>query len=307
MNTTQTLRNASLIALGCLAAWSAQAQDRLVVPLSDAARPAVLEVNTLGTTITVSATDGKEVVIVARQNAAAETDRVARDNTVKDVKEAARNDARRGPEARTPPRAKDSAGDDEASTAGLHRIPNTSIGLTATEENNIVTVNTDFTRQSLTLDISVPRNTSVRLKTVNGGDMTVTGVRGEHELSNVNGRIVANDIAGSLVASTTNGTIRASFTDVTAGKPMSFSTFNGDVDVTFPAKLAATLRVSSGHGELFTDFDAAVQPQPPVVTQGGQNGRYEVRLERETVVLVGKGGPDIRFKTFNGNVMVRKR
>jgi len=25
------------------------------------------------------------------------------------------------------------------------------------------------------------------------------------------------------------------------------------------------------------------------------------------VVAVGKGGPDIRFKTFNGNVMVRKR
>jgi hypothetical protein len=44
-----------------------------------------------------------------------------------------------------------------------------------------------------------------------------------------------------------------------------------------------------------------------VVTQGSPNGRYEVRLERETVVVVGKGGPDIRFKTFNGNVMVRKR
>src|SRR5262249_4977997 len=167
--------------------------------------------------------------------------------------------------------------DDEANTAGLHRIPNTSIGLTATEENNVVTVTTDFTRQTPALDISVPRNTSLRLKTLNGGDMTVTGVRGDHELSNVNGRIVANDIAGSLVASTTNGAIRASFTEVTAGKPMSFSTFNGDVDVTFPAKLAATLRVTSGHGELYTDFDASVQPQPPVVTQGGQNGRYEVR------------------------------
>jgi hypothetical protein len=32
-----------------------------------------------------------------------------------------------------------------------------------------------------------------------------------------------------------------------------------------------------------------------------------VRLERETMVVVGKGDPDIRFKTFNGNVMVRKR
>jgi hypothetical protein len=303
MNTTQTLRNATLIALGCLAALSAGAQERIAVPLSDASRPAVLEVETVGAALNVSATDGKEVVIVARENAAAEADRVARDNA---GKEAARNAGGRGPEPR-PPRPRGTADVDEASTAGLHRIPNTSIGLMATEENNVVTVNTDFTRQALALDITVPRNTSVRLKTVNGGDMTVTGVRGEHELSNVNGRIVANDIAGSLVASTTNGTIRASFTDVTTAKPMSFSTFNGDVDVTFPAKLAATLRVTSGHGELYTDFDAAVQPQPPVVTQGGQNGRYEVRLERETVVVVGKGGPDIRFKTFNGNVMVRKR
>jgi DUF4097 and DUF4098 domain-containing protein YvlB len=196
---------------------------------------------------------------------------------------------------------------DASSTAGLRRIPNNSIGLTATEDNNTVAVKTDFSRQPLALDISVPRNTSVRAKTVNGGEIAVTGVAGEHELSNVNGRIVAKDIAGSLVANTTNGTIRATFTEVTAGKAMSFNTFNGDVDVTFPAKLAATLRVTSGRGELYTDFDVALQQQPPEVTQGGQNGRYEVRLERETVAVVGRGGPDIRIKTFNGNVMIRKR
>jgi len=292
MNTTMTVRKATLMALGCLAASSIQAQERIAVPLSDAARPAVLEVDAVGTAINVSAYDGKEVVIVAHEAAA---------------KEAEHAGDRRGPTPR-PARARGKADDDEeTSTAGLHRVPNTSIGLTATEENNLVTVKTDFTRQQLALDISVPRNTSVRLKTVNGGDTTVTGVRGEHELSNVNGRIFANDIAGSLVASTTNGTIRATFTDVTAAKPMSFNTFNGDVDVTFPAKLAATLRVTSGQGEFYTDFDVTAQAQPPVVTQGSPNGRYEVRLERETVVVVGKGGPDIRFKTFNGNVMVRKR
>ena len=295
MNTTMIFRNAALIALGGLTAWGAQAQERIAVPLSDAARPAVLEVDAFGTAINVNAYDGKEVVIVARENTA---------------KEAEDDDEHRGPGPRPrPPRERGKAdGDDEASTAGLHRIPNTSIGLTATEENNLVTVKTDFSRQRLALDISVPRNTSVHLKAVNGGDVTVTGVRGEHEISNVSGRIVANDIAGSLVASTTNGTLRASFTEVTTAKPMSFNTFNGDVDVTFPAKLVATLRVTTGHGDFYTDFDVAVQSQPAVVTQGGgQNGRYEVRLERETVVAVGKGGPDIRFKTFNGNVMVRKR
>jgi hypothetical protein len=291
MNTTMTARNAALIAFACLAASGVRAQERIAVPLSDAARPVVLEVNTLGSAINVSAYDGKEVVIVARENTA---------------KDAERDNDHFGPRPR-PPRVPANTDHDEASTAGLHRVPNNSIGLTATEENNLVTVNTDSSRQPLALDISVPRNTSLHVTAVNGGDVTVTGVRGEHEISNVSGRIVANDIAGSLVASSTNGTIRATFTEVTAAKPMSFNTFNGDVDVTFPAKLAATLRVTTGHGEFYTDFDVTAQPQPPVVTQGGQNGRYEVRMERETVVLVGKGGPDIRFKTFNGNVMVRKR
>ena len=286
MNTTTMIGKVIAVALGSLAAWAVQAQERIAVPLTDPARPAVLEVNTFSAAVNVHAYDGKEVVIVAREATAEEIGRV---------------DGRRGQRFR----AEDD--EDASSTTGLRRIPNTAIGLTATEENNTVSVKTDLSRQPLALDISVPRTTSVRAKTVNGGDLTVVGVSGEHELSNVNGGIVATDIAGSVVASTTNGAVRATFTDVTAGKAMSFNSFNGDVDVTFPPNLAATLRVTSGRGEFYTDFDVTVQPQPPVVVQGGRNGRYEVRLERETVATVGRGGPDIRFKTFNGNVIVRKR
>jgi hypothetical protein len=89
---------------------------------------------------------------------------------------------------------------------------------------------------------------------------------------------------------------------------MSFSTFNGDVDVTFPARLAAMLHINSGRGDVLTDFDVEVQPvQPSVVERGGDGERYRVRVERETRVAVGGGGPDMHFKTFNGDVTIRKR
>jgi Toastrack DUF4097 len=282
-----TMQRSIVLVLAALAAAAARAEDRVAVPLSDASRPAVLEVNALRSAINVSAYDGKEIVIVAREATAQEVEPENGDGHRQGFRQ--RDD------------------DDAPSTAGLHRIPNTSIGLTATEENNTVSVKTDFSRQALALDISVPKSTSVHAKMVNGGDLTITGVSGEHELSNINGRVIAKDIAGSLVASTNNGSIRATFTQVTAGKAMSFNTFNGDVDVTFPASLKATLRVTSGRGDFLTDFDVDLQPHPPVVEQGGRNGRYEVRLERETVALVGRGGPDFRFKTFNGDVMIRKR
>lgn len=280
-----TMQQSFVLALGALTAWGAQAQERIAVPLSDASRPAILEVNVLRTAVNVSAYDGKEILIAAR--------------------EATPQEVEPDDEDRSRRRRRDD--DNAPDTAGLHRVPNTSIGLTATEDHNTVSVKTDFSRQALVLDISVPRNTSVHGKMVNGGDLTVTGVAGEHELSNVNGRINAKDIAGSLVASTTNGTIRASFTEVTPDKAMSFNSFNGDVDVTFPANLGATLRVTSGRGDFLTDFDVKPQPSPPVVEQDGRNGRYEVRLERETVAVVGKGGPDFRFKTFNGDIIIRKR
>jgi DUF4097 and DUF4098 domain-containing protein YvlB len=65
---------------------------------------------------------------------------------------------------------------------------------------------------------------------------------------------VATDISGSAVASTTNGNVRCTFAEVAPGKAMSFSSFNGDVDVTFPASLAADLRIDAGRGEILTDF-----------------------------------------------------
>ena len=86
----------------------------------------------------------------------------------------------------------------------------------------------------------MPRRTSVHAHVVHG-DLTVEGVTGDHELSNVNGEVSATDLGGSAVVNTTNGAVRVSFTRVAPDKAMSFSSFNGDVDVTFPANLAADL------------------------------------------------------------------
>jgi hypothetical protein len=43
------------------------------------------------------------------------------------------------------------------------------------------------------------------------------------------------------------------------------------------------------------------------VFQSGGGDRYRVRVERETRAIVGGGGPELRFKTFNGDVVIRKR
>ena len=252
---------------------AAQNDQRLVVPLSDPSRPARLEINLFSGDISVEGYDGKEVVIVA---------------------DAPIHDADRP----SPPRAD-----------GLRQIQSSSVGLTVEENDNVVTVRMDFSPRNADLQIRVPRRTSVKAGLVNGGDVEIDSVTGEHELSNVNGDVIATDIAGSAVINATNGDVRATFTTVEAMKPMSFTSFNGDVDVTLPANIAADLIVGSQQGDVFTDFDVVAKTDPPNVQQRGTGprGGREVRMSHQTRYSVGGGGSEIRLTTFNGDVMIRKR
>ena len=264
---------ALLMGAACAIPGIAAAQDqRLVVPLSDPSRPARLEVNLFSGDISVEGYDGKEVVIVA-------------DAPIREGDK---------PE---PPRAD-----------GLRRIQSSTVGLTVEENANVVSVRMDFSPKNADLQIRVPRRTSVKASLVNGGDVAIDSVTGDHELSNVNGDVIATDIAGSAVINATNGDVRATMTSVEAMKPMSFTSFNGDVDVTLPANLAANLIVGSQQGDVYTDFDVVAQTEPPNVQQRvSPRGNRELRMSHQTRYAIGGGGSEIRMTTFNGDVMIRKR
>ena len=55
----------------------------------------------------------------------------------------------------------------------------------------------------------MPRDVRVRLCTVNGGTVTVSGVTGDFDVSNVNGKVVLTGLGGSGSATTVNGDIDA--------------------------------------------------------------------------------------------------
>jgi len=267
------VRTFATAALGALAtAASAQSDQRLAVPLSDPSRPAVLEIALFMGDIHVEAYDGNEIVIVA--------DAPVRNS---DVPEEPRSD-------------------------GLKRIQSSTMGLNVEEDNNTVSVRMDFSPKNVDLEIRVPRRTSVHASLVNGGDVEVIGVEGVHELSNVNGDIVAMDVSGSAVINSTNGEVEASFRAVDTAKPMSIASFNGDVDVSLPAALAADLIVTSQQGDVYTDFDVVVEQDPATVERNQDaGGRTRVRMQRATRYAINGGGPDIQIRTFNGDIMIRKR
>lgn len=132
-------------------------------------------------------------------------------------------------------------------------------------------------------------------------------MKGKLALTNYNGEITALKISGSVVASTYNGEIKVTFDEDTADTPMSFSTFNGDIDINFPATLKARLKMKTEQGEIFTGFDVKITSSGPVQQKDTRAGVYKVVVDDWKRAEINGGGPEITMKNYNGDILVRRK
>jgi outer membrane protein assembly factor BamB len=175
---------------------------------------------------------------------------------------------------------------------GMRRIDIGGSGLVVDESDNVITV-----------------GTSLKLHAVNGGDIVVDHIVGDVEINNTNGNATATHISGAAVVHALNGKVLVSLDKVTADKPMSFSSLNGDIDVTLPADVKARAKLKTDNGAVYSDFEVAVDSssrQPVVQDSKSGKGRYRVQFDRAMYALINGGGPEIQFTTFNGNIYLRK-
>lgn len=248
-------------------------KEQLVVPLSDPAKSGSLNVGLINGSIKVTGYAGKEVIIDA------ETLPSTNSNKKEKV-------------------------DDSAS--GMKRIsPRNGLELSAEEKNNKVNVNSSSHRQSINLNIKVPQQFSLKVSTINNGDIVIDNVTGELEINNVNGDITMTNVAGSAVANTVNGIIKANFKSVT-DSPMAFTTLNGNVDITFPATVKMNTKVKSDRGEVYSDFDMDIDKSAPKGVRSNQNGMYKVSIDEWIQGKVNGGGSEVMMKNMHGNIYIRK-
>jgi hypothetical protein len=195
---------------------------------------------------------------------------------------------------------------------GMHRIGG-SRGLDITEESNTVRVNSQgiFGGQARDMVIQVPAQTSVNVKSMFGGSMNIENIAGDIEAENFNGQVTITNASGSVVAHSMNGKITVSLNRVSPDKSMSFSTFNGDVDVTLPADTKARFKMRTDFGDIFTDFDVKMDSNaPPVVEEQKDNKgrpRRRVRVDGTQTGTINGGGPEMQFTTFNGRILIHKK
>ncbi|MGB2869885.1 MAG: DUF4097 family beta strand repeat-containing protein [Bacteroidota bacterium] len=252
--------------------------DKINVPLTDPARAIFLKVGLLSGSITVKGSSIKEVIVEAK---------------IRKTDEGEEDEERSSKKSR----------------AGLKLIQNVSTGLTVEEDDNLVTVGTRNAGGSRTVDltIQVPANCSMKLTTVNDGNIVVDDITGDLEISNTNGEVDLNRISGSAVAHALNGHVKVTFSKVNPEKSMSFSSLNGDIDVAFPPDIKATMNLKSEQGEIYTDFDIAMEKTSTKVEDNTKGkGKFRVTLEKGMKGKVNGGGSEMQFKNFNGDIYIRK-
>lgn len=154
-------------------------------------------------------------------------------------------------------------------------------------------------------DLKVPAGTSVRLATVNGGDIEVKNVTGDFDVENVNGGIQMDEVAGSGPVHTVNGKITVAFAR-NPEKNCSFRTINGDIGVSFHSHLSGDVQVKTFNGNAYTDFDATALASANAAPER-RNGKFVYHGNRFSSFRIGNGGPELKFDTLNGSIRIINR
>jgi len=203
-----------------------------------------------------------------------------------------------------------------ADTAELADRAQKEVKLEISEQGGTVTLQVEYPRDCdcgdrgnryhvrYDFELRAPRQAELSLKTVNGS-IDVREVTGNFELSSVNGAIAVRDTEGAGSVRTVNGKVEAWFKQ-NPRSPCSFKTVNGRIETWFQKDLAADVWFKTLNGGVYTDFEATMLPT--AAGSGERRGaRYVYRSNRHAAVRVGKGGPELRFETLNGDIQVRSR
>ena len=260
--------------------------DKATVSFSNPSKPGRIEASVHNGSITVKGYEGKEVIVEAKTSG-----RMIKELKIAKAFEEVKEKVKK------------------LKKIGMRRISSPGgTELEIEEEDNVIEVNVSSIKQTIDLIIQVPYSTSLELSAHNNGDITVENVNGEIEINHHNGALKLTGISGNVVAHTFNGDITVTLSKVNPEKPMSFSTWNGDIDVTFPANIKANVKMKSERGEIYSDFDIRLDKTPQRIVEDSreEGGKYKISFQKHILGTINGGGPEYQFNTYNGDILIRK-
>ena len=147
------------------------------------------------------------------------------------------------------------------------------------------------TRWDVGYELFVPRQTSLSLKTRNGG-ISLSDVRGRISFDAGNGGVSLKNLGGNVSGATVNGGLHVELTGSNwDGEGLNVRTTNGGLSITVPDNYSAHLETGTVNGGF------SVSPSIAEVT----------RKTKQLSLDLGSGGTNLRIHTTNGGVSIKRR
>lgn len=153
--------------------------------------------------------------------------------------------------------------------------------------------------------IRIPYGTLVDVSTVNDGDVKVSDTKASVQACNVNGSVILENIPAVTLASTVNGDVECEILENPV-ENCTFHTINGDMKISYPSGLSADVSYEAMHGDFYTNFDVKILPASVEKTEESTRESTIYKIEKNPKFRIGKGDVEMRFKTINGNMILKK-
>lgn len=162
-------------------------------------------------------------------------------------------------------------------------------------------------RYRLDFKIRVPMKTSIDVKAVNKGNITVENVQGKLLIvHNINGAIDLKNVAGKTDVNAINKDITISYAQNPTEESW-YSSINGDINIKFQKDLNASISYKTMNGGFYTNFDVEkTTPKVKKVTEHYSKGT-KYKLDSNKHFKIGNGAVHLHFDQLNGDAIIKKQ
>ena len=173
---------------------------------------------------------------------------------------------------------------------------NTDVGFNVVQDGGMLIVKN--LRKSDGAEIMLPKSQNVSVTNNWNGDIYINGFSGEVEANaNLNGGLTLEDISGPLTAYSLNSNVEVKFKSIRQDAPIYINTTNGAIDVSIPGDTSADIQMSTWNGDIYSNFD---------FKRADKDGMKSIS-SRNVKGSINNGGVDIKLKSTNGNIYLRKK
>jgi DUF4097 and DUF4098 domain-containing protein YvlB len=152
---------------------------------------------------------------------------------------------------------------------------------------------------SVSYDISVPRNTDLKLNAHNGG-ISIDSVEGRLGFETMNGGVSLRNVSGDVRGRTTNGGVHVALSGGSwQGSGLDVQTTNGGVSLVIPESYAANIETGTTNGGYRSDI-----PSLNITTENVSGNMSHRRRGGSIKTALNGGGAPIRLVTTNGGIRI---